>query len=276
MSYLILILKGFIIGIAKIIPGVSGAMLAISMGLYEKMIEAISNFFINPIKNLKILFPVGIGVILAVILGSKVVIYLINNYYLSTMLLFIGLIIGGIPLIFKNIKIKEINYKHYIIFLTSFCFVFLISLVGVQNYFIDYQNGFVEKIIFFVIGVIDATTMVIPGISGTAVMMLLGCYDILLSLMSSLTDFQNILFNITLIIPYMLGVGICILLLSKLMNYLFQKKEQIIYSSILGFSLSSIILLLFEVFNKPYSIFEILIAIHLLIIGFLISYKLDN
>ena len=87
-----LIFKGFIVGLGKIIPGVSGSLIAVSLGIYEKSIECISHFFKDVRNNLYFLGLIGIGVVLAVILGSKVIILLINNFYLPTMFLFIGLI----------------------------------------------------------------------------------------------------------------------------------------------------------------------------------------
>ena len=101
-----LIIKGFIIGIGKIIPGVSGAMLAITLGEYEKIIEAISNIKKNTIKNTKYLSTIGIGIILAITLTSKIIVKCLNMHYFPTMLLFIGMIIGGIPKIIKETKPK--------------------------------------------------------------------------------------------------------------------------------------------------------------------------
>ena len=109
MNFLILLLKGFIIGIAKIIPGVSGALIAISFGIYEKAIKAISNFFENPINNFLFLFPIGLGVLLSISLTSGLILYFINNYYFPTILLFIGLIMGGIPSLIDNINIKKVK-----------------------------------------------------------------------------------------------------------------------------------------------------------------------
>ena len=112
MNFLTLLLKGFIIGIAKIIPGVSGALIAISFGIYEKAIKAISNFFENPINNFLFLFPIGLGVLLSISLTSGLILYFINNYYFPTILLFIGLIMGGIPSLINNINIKKVKFIH--------------------------------------------------------------------------------------------------------------------------------------------------------------------
>ena len=274
MEFLILLFKGFIIGIAKIIPGVSGALIAISFGIYEKAIKAISDFFKNPVDNFLFLFPLGLGVLLSLSLTSNLVIYFINNYYFPTIVLFIGLIMGGIPSLIDNINIKKINFIHIIVLVLSFSTVFLISLVGKQNFFIE-TNQFFDFILFLIIGIIDALTMIIPGISGTAVMMLLGCYDLLLSFLSSLTNIQAIWDNILKIIPYLLGIILCVIILSRLMTYLFNHKKDYMYLSILGFTLSSVLILFFETFKKNYSLLETIVALILLIIGYYIARKLE-
>lgn len=271
MNFLILIVKGFIIGLAKIIPGVSGAILAISMGIYEKAIYSISNFFKKPFENIKFLLPLVIGVFLAIVIGSKAVLFLINNFYLPTMLLFIGLIIGGMTNIFNKIKLKDLTKFQYLIMTICFSFVFLLSFVGKQNYFITSHNSFLDTIIFIIIGIIDAVTMVIPGISGTAVMMLLGLYDILLELLGSLTNFNTIIANLNLLIPYAIGIIATIFILSKIMNYLFNKKETTTYCGIIGFATSSVFMLFLDTLNKDYQLIEIIISLMMLLIGTLLA-----
>ena len=99
-----LFIKGLIIGIGKIIPGVSGLVIAISFGLYEKGIDAINNYFGNVKENTKFLLVLGSGILLSIILMSNLIKILLNKYYFLTMLLFIGLISGGIPSLFSKNK----------------------------------------------------------------------------------------------------------------------------------------------------------------------------
>lgn len=262
------LLKGFLIGIGKIIPGVSGAMIAISLGVYEKALNAIVNFFKKPIENFKFLFPLMVGAVLAISTCSKIIIYFLSNFYLLTMLLFIGLIVGGIPLLFKKTNI--LNKLNFLIFILSFSLIFLLSFISKNNNFISNVNIFT----YFLIGIIDAITMIIPGISGTAVMMILGVYDIMLELLSSISNLN--LYNITNLTFFIIGIILTVLLLSKFINYLFIKKEELMYASILGFVNSSIIILLINTFKNNYSIKELVLSIPLFLIGTFISKKLDN
>ena len=270
-----MLLKGFIIGIAKIIPGVSGALIAISFGIYEKAIKAISNFFENPINNFLFLFPIGLGVLLSISLTSGLILYFINNYYFPTILLFIGLIMGGIPSLIDNINIKKVKFIHILILTLSFSTVFLISLVNGQHFFVETSNELINFLLFFIIGFIDALTMIIPGISGTAVMMILGCYNLLLNFLSSLTSVAAIFTNIFKVIPYLLGIVLCVIILSKVMTYLFDKKKEYMYCGILGFTLSSVLSLFFETFKNNYSILETIVALVLLVVGYNIARKLE-
>lgn len=275
MNFLTLLLKGFIIGIAKIIPGVSGALIAISFGIYEKAIKAISNFFENPINNFLFLFPIGLGVLLSISLTSGLILYFINNYYFPTILLFIGLIMGGIPSLIDNINIKKVKFIHILILILSFSTVFLIFLVNGQHFFVETSNELINFLLFFIIGFIDALTMIIPGISGTAVMMILGCYNLLLNFLSSLTSVASIFTNIFKVIPYLLGIVLCVVILSKVMTYLFDKKKEYMYCGILGFTLSSVLSLFFETLKNNYSILETIVALVLLVVGYNIARKLE-
>jgi len=267
-----LILKGFIIGIGKIMPGVSGAMLAMSLGIYENAIEAINNFFKNPIKNFKYLLSLFIGAFLAITLMSKVIILLLNNFYLATMLLFIGLMIGGFPSFIKKMNIKKAKIHHYLVMFLSFVLILIIEYYNKGNLF-NYNPNFKS---YFFIGFIDAATMIIPGLCGTAIMMLLGCYDLLLNLMSNISSISGIIENINLLIPYSLGILSTVLLLSKIMGNLFNKESTYIYFIIFGFALGSVIVLFISTFNNNYSVWEILISIVLLIFGYFIGYKLEG
>lgn len=252
-----LIIKGFLIGIAKIIPGVSGAVLALSLGVYEKAVEAISNIFKDFKNSFKLLFPLGIGIIIAIILGSKILIYFLNNYYEQTLLLFIGLMLGGIPDLIKKIDFKKLKIKHYLLLIISFTFIFLLDLINKQTFFTNDSN-----LLYIIIGSIDAVTMVVPGISGTAIMMLLGCYQNLLNLIGNLSNYLYLF-------EYGISMLISTFIISKMMNYLFKNKELTIYSIVVGFMVSSLLILFFSIFESIS-----ILGIILLIIGFLLGYNL--
>lgn len=236
-------------------PGVSGSVLAISMGIYEKAIDAIANFTKDIKNNFKFIIKLSLGLILAIFLTSKIIIYFLNNHYTPTMALFLGLIFGGIPVLFKKIDYKKLNIIDFIILILSFILVFLLSLVGKQHNLINLNNN----ILYFLIGMIDSITTIVPGISGTALMMLLGCYDTLLELMANP-------FNLSKIFPFIFGIILTSFIVIKIMDYLFKKKPNEIYSGVIGFTVSSLLTLILTIDIN-------IISICFFFLGFIISLK---
>lgn len=270
---LILILKGIIIGAGKIIPGVSGGMLAITLNVYDRAIKSISNFFKNVKENFTFLFTLGIGILLSILSVSKLIEYTLDNYYLPTMLLFIGMIIGGIPSIVNEAK-QEKSLKNIIIMLIPFILIFILSITS--NIF---NMGSVKEAKFIpmiLIGIVDAITMIIPGISGTAILMMLGYYDIIISSFSSFTNLSLFSYNLSIIIPFGIGMIIGVITLSKIINYLLNRYRISCLYAIIGFSISSILLLLIETLKNNYYIGEVLISLVLLVVGYFISSRLDK
>ena len=270
----ILFVKGLVIGMGQIIPGVSGGMLAITFGLYERGVNAISNFFRNIKENIRFLFPLGLGILFSILMTSKIIKYFLASYYLPTMLLFIGLIVGGIPPLFSKVK-NTYNKKNIITLIIIFLLVTSLSLFKGNNN-INLDNSIFTNISLFFIGIIYAATMVIPGVSGTAIMMLIGYYDLILTIISNLTNFNYIFSNSNLIIPLSIGFVFGIISISRLMNYLLKKHEIITYYGIIGLVLSSILILFSKTFNSYYSITQIIIGLILLVIGYLITRKLEK
>src|SRR5574344_1712746 len=107
---IMLVIKGFIMGIANIIPGVSGGTLALILGIYEDFIGAISHFFSNFKKNISFLIPIAIGMVLAIVSLSRVIDYSYNHFPIPTSLFFVGLVLGGIPMLLSKVKnTKEVK-----------------------------------------------------------------------------------------------------------------------------------------------------------------------
>jgi len=263
-------IKGIIIGIAKIIPGLSGAVLMISFNLYDKAIDSITNFFSNPKKNFIFLFNLSFGIIIGIMLFSKILHFLITNYYLYTTSLFLGLILGGVPIINKNIPKKE---KYYLLSLVSFSLVFSLSFFTTTKDYI-LKNTYIDYIAFFIAGIFESIGTILPGVSSTALLMLIGMYNHYLVVLSGLLNIKYIIETLEFIIPFTLGMVIGIIMLSILINYLFKKVPNQTFSIILGISLSSIFMLAKNIIPYFNSILSIIISIFFLIIGYLITNKL--
>lgn len=260
MNSLILFLKGVLIGIGKIIPGVSGAVIAVILGVYDKGLNAITN--LNNKKNILFLIKIGLGILLGIILFSNVIKYLFNNYYVYTILFFIGLILGGTTEIID--KVDKRDYKYSVIISIILC---IISLLNINNSY-TMKNSIVDYIIFFIGGIIESMGTIIPGLSSTALLLNLGIYDKIINTISNLLQF-NIDYKI--IIPFCLGILSSIIILSKLIANLFNNYEKKTYSVILGLVISSVIILIIKLFATKVKIIELLIGLILMIIGIFIT-----
>ena len=275
---IILIIKGMIIGLANVIPGVSGGTLMITLGIYETVIDTISHFFSNFKKNLKFIIPLGIGVILALLLFSKIIGISLEKYPFATTLFFLGLIIGGIPLIIKNMNKNKNSKKvsNYIIAFISFSFIILFAMLKSGNDVNLTNINFLNMIILFIVGIIASATMVIPGISGSFVLMLLGYYKPIIDTIRNLTNFSLICHNILVLGSFGIGVLLGIILVSKLIELLLKKFETKTYFAVFGFVIASIIAIIKPLFSIKISILEIIIGVILFIIGTISAYKISE
>ncbi|MDD2518661.1 MAG: DUF368 domain-containing protein [Bacilli bacterium] len=238
MENLILFLKGVIIGIGKIIPGLSGSMIMMVMGLYEKTIDSLYHFFDNIKGNAKFLITIGSGILLAIVLMSKLIKILLLNYYFIIICFFVGLILGGIPSIFNEVK-GNYNKKNIMLFTFFLLLVTSLSFIDTNNQII-LGNGLKGFVLLFTIGIIEAATMIIPGISGTAIMMILGLYNILLDLFSNLGNLNLIINNLKLIIPFIVGLIIGGIVFISLIKYLLTNHKVKTYFVIAALALSSV------------------------------------
>ena len=251
-----LIIYGIIIGIAKVIPGISGSLLAISLGIYEKTIHIITHFFDDFKNNLIFIIKLGIGIIIGIILLSKIVLFFITNYYFYSMMLFIGLIISTI---IKNYKDIKINYL--VIFFTILVF-FLVSCIK-----INIRGNYV----FFIGGIIEIFSSLIPGISGTSLFISLGIYNDILLLISNLMNIRYVTSNYIKYLYFFIGMFISFIGCSLLIDYLYQKHKNLFDNIILGLSVTSIISL-FLLIYLPGNIINILIGFFLFIMGIFIGF----
>lgn len=287
MKNIILLIKGFIMGIANIIPGVSGGTLALTLGIYEGFIGAISHFFSNLKENIKFLLPIFIGIVLSIITMSNVITSSFNNYPIPTTLFFMGLVIGGIPMLTKKIKktkeTKEVS--SYVIMALTFALVMVLAfseeIFGGTLGDASFDNLSVLGYLWLsVIGIIAAATMVIPGVSGSLVLMLLGYYFPIVNVIKELAHFENILKNIFVAGFFGVGVVVGIVLVAKLIEWLLAKYEKKTYFGVIGFIIASVIAIPVSVYHEVGNIVfttpQVLIGILFLVIGVIIGYKLGE
>lgn len=285
MDSLLLVIKGFFMGIANVIPGVSGGTIAIILGVYEKFISTISNIFEDLKENLKFLIPIFLGIGLAIVTTSKVVGYSYDNFPLPTLMFFVGLVFGGIPLLLKNVKGKKESKQVSSYVIAMFTFLLVIFMASYKLLFnINSEVSFVsmnilDYLLLFIVGVIAAATMVVPGISGSLVLMIIGYYYPIIDTINNLFK-EDLISNAFVLLVFGIGVVIGIVLISKLLEILFKKYNTKTYFGVLGFVIASIFAIpisaCIELNSITVNIEQSIVSIIMLVIGTIISHKLGS
>lgn len=284
MQYIIDILKGIVIGIANIIPGVSGGTMMVSMGIYDKIISSVTGLFRHFKQSVLTLFPYGIGMVIGIVGPAFLIKFLFANYAFATSMAFIGLIMGGIPVILGRISGRRLVTKNILAFLAMFLLIVGLKFVGGtgSDVSLDHVHAVLVLELFFV-GLIAAATMVIPGVSGSMVLMLLGFYNPVLNTVTEFVsaclalDFQNMIHTVCVLMPFGIGVLVGIFAIAKLIEILIQKQEVMTFSGILGLIVASPIVILMEMdFSGGLSVISIVIGIVTFAAGCAVAYMLSE
>ncbi len=262
--------KGIVVGLGGVAPGLSGSVLMVIFGLYQKTIECVSSILnLKKLKeNLTFLIPLGLGMVGGVILFSNAVNYLLNTYEVYTRFAFLGLILGTLPLLNKEIK-KE-GFKPIFYIVISVCFVLGLWLLYGNKFFGTVENP--NLLQSFVLGISVAGSYIVPGVDSAAILNALGMYQIWLDITSiKILDLQ-------ILIPAFCGLGLGVLGISFIINKLIKRFYTATFSVIFGLFLSVIPSVIVEMKTKftiglnSYTIGGVVAAI----LGFLISLYLSD
>ena len=285
MKFLFDVIRGAIIGIASIMPGVSGGSMMVSMGIYQKVIGVVNNLFKDLKKSILTLLPIGIGMGIGVVLFSFVVPWCLDEYPFPTSFCFIGLILGGVPFIIKPAKeslVKE-NKKFNAIHVIVFAALFGLAVgTAAMNETVDsaaqFEISIGLMIFLFIVGIIGAATLVIPGVSGSVVLMIIGVYS---ALMESITgfiasvfswDWNMIWYYTAILAPFGLGLVAGVFLVAKLIEWLFAKFPSYTYCGILGLVIASPITVFIKMGRNNINTVTVILGIILLIVGTWFTY----
>ena len=239
--YLSYFIKGMAIGIANAIPGVSGGTIAFVLGIYEKLTYSISTLptaliklkWKDIIESLKILIPTFLGAAVSIFLFLNIINYLFSNYPIPTKIFFVGLVLGSFPFITKTVE--EYNFKvFFAFFLGAFIMAIFVYFdinkpMGEATYSGNFSVFYGIKLFFC--GIAAAIAMVIPGISGSLLLLILGEYENISYFVSTLKSNFN---NVYPLIFLGIGVIIGIFAISKLITILIQKYWSTLFGFVLG------------------------------------------
>lgn len=283
------ILKGVVIGIANIIPGVSGGTMMVSMGIYDKLIHCITHLFSEFKQSVKFLFPIALGMGIAIIASAFGLEWLFESFPVQANLLFIGLILGSLPIMWKNVKGSKIKAGHLIAALAFFALVVgMAAFGGTEGAAADLSFNLVNVLKLFVVGVITSATMVIPGVSGSMVLMLMGFYQ---PVLGTITDFiealtsldmDGILAGMGILVPFGLGVVAGIFAVAKVVEIIFEKFPLYAYWAIIGLVVASPVAIALMGGFAALSGMGAMMLLHLvagaaaLVVGFVVAMKLGE
>ena len=260
MDFLYSTLKGVFIGAGAILPGISSGVLCVIFGIYEKLVNSILELFKDFKKNVTFLLPIVIGVTIGFFLFGSLLNYFFSSYNAECKLLFLGLILGSIPSLFKEANKKK-KFRLSFLLYTFISFAFGLFLFLLENKISNSCNSIENNFIFlFLSGFAMSSGIIIPGISSTVILMCFGTYFIYLESISIL--------NLSILIPMGIGVLCGSIFFLFLIRFLFKNYSYQTYYSIIGFVLGSIFVLIPNSFN--------ILSIFLFILGLIIALKLEK
>lgn len=278
-----LILQGMAVGIANIIPGVSGGTMMVAMGLYDKLIHSITHLKSEFKNSLKLLIPIFAGAGLAIVLLSRLFEYLLANHPIPTNFAFCGLIAGSLPFIFKKVQGKKVTVGKAIPFLVFFALVLFMAVLGnTSGADADVSFTVINVLKLLAVGIIAAATMVVPGVSGSMMLMLLGYYDTIIAAINDFIDailafdMAKIMSAVGILVPFGIGVVIGIFLIAKLIEFLFAKAETHAYFAIIGLIMASPIAILLKTDWSRFSVLTLVISAGTFVAGWFAASKLGG
>lgn len=277
------ILKGIVIGLANIIPGVSGGTMAVSMGIYDKMIHCVTHLFKEFKKSILFLIPIFLGAGIAIVGLTFVIPTMFARFPLQTNLLFIGLIVGGLPAVWKKVRGKSVHVGHILAFLIFFALVAGMAAFGEsEGKAADLSFGVLNVIKLFGVGVIASATMIIPGVSGSMILLLLGYYNPVIGAIKDFItalaafDMPGILTGIGILMPFGIGVVFGIFAIAKIIEVIFIKFPLYAYWAIIGLIAASPIAILLAGELGTITVIAVLTGVAALAVGVIIAMKLGE
>ena len=285
------ILRGIVIGIANIIPGVSGGTMAVSMGIYDKLIGAVTGLFKHFKESIRLLIPLGIGMGIGIVGFGFLLEYLLEYHVLATCLTFVGLIVGGLPILWMNLKSNVAKKPSRRIGAGEIISFLVLLAIGVGLPLMQGSEGAMKTlvlnpgtiVVLFLLGLIASATMVIPGVSGSMVLMVLGYYSTILALVTGTVtmlkdmDFGGVIQNCLLLAPFGVGVVLGIFLIAKIIEYLFKRFPSQTFAAIIGLIVSSPFAILYSANAlSGFSSLELVVGLVLAALGAWVTWLMGN
>lgn len=264
MSRLRVILCGFITGSVMAVPGISGGSAAMIIGVYDDLLRAVSRCFSEPRRNIPLLLRFALGGILGLFLMAGAISRLLTTpAEVPVRFLFLGAVAGGIPAIFRKAGVCRLNASGLVLILSGAAAVLLLASLP-EGLFTPGERGFADMALQFTGGVLLAAALVLPGISASHFLYMLGIYDAVMEKLSTL--------DLIPLLPLAAGTVLGIFLTARLIETLFQRHQAGTFLVILGFMLAS----LRELIPRGAEPWQILTGIPCILVGFVPVYFIQS
>jgi len=259
----VIILKGIIVGGSMLIPGVSGATMAMILGIYDNLVKAVSSFFSHIRESVLLLGTFCIGGGIGILIFAKPLLYLTESYNMPMMYFFIGAVAGSIPMIFKKAGVKTFSAASLIWIILGIAIVWILSAVPTGVFVTDPDKGLIYIILLVLAGIIAAVALVLPGISVSYMLLVMGMYE---STIKAINDVSLIY-----LVPLGAGVLLGIALTTRILENAMNNHGGPTYLIILGFVIGSIL----QVFPGVPSGYELILCPVLFIVSYVIIRRLS-
>ena len=234
MNFIKSVFQGILIGAGGILPGISSGVLCVIFGIYESLLNSVLNFFKNIKENFKYLFPIGLGIIIGIVLFGNILKFLFFAYPLQIKFIFIGLILGSIPALFKECS-KKAKFKPIYLIFTLISLLIGIALVILEKKVTKFNTIDYNFIFLIISGFVMSAGIIIPGVSNTLILMLLGIYEYYLDAVSTL--------YLPFLFPLCIGIFLGSIFFMKITKFLLDKFYPQTFFAIIGFTLGSVFIL---------------------------------
>ena len=264
MKHLINFIKGIVVGIGGIAPGLSGSVMLILLNLYEKVVNAIGTLFKDFKNNVIYLVPIVLGFGCGALLFSKVLDFFLVNYEFETRFLFLGLVLGTVPLFYRQVTKQGFSKKHLLYMAFAMCIGLFLFYFN-QSMFPKVVNPSLLQ--SFVLGIAVAGSSIVPGVDSAVILSALGLYELYVSVMADV--------NFAVLIPAAFGVLLGALVISAFMNFLIKRFYTATFSVTFGLFITIIPKVLTSACTV-FSVLDIIKAILLVLLGFIFSFYFED
>ncbi|MRH43661.1 DUF368 domain-containing protein [Aquibacillus halophilus] len=261
------IYRGMLMGASDVVPGVSGGTIAVVLGIYDQLIESINGFFSKEWKkHFGFLFPLGVGVVIAILLLADLIEWLFEHYPGPTQFTFLGLIIGVLPYLYtKSDARTTFKAQHFIVLIIG------AVLVASMLFFRSGESDPVTDVTLttyiwlFFSGFLASSAMILPGISGSFLLLIIGAYTTILNAVSEM--------KLDILVVLFVGIVLGLITMSKIIHYFMENYTIGTYALVIGLVVGSV----FVIFpGWPSDVSGLVLSVFTFSIGLLVAFLLGR